>query len=236
MAGTHDSALVALSVLIATVASYTALDLAGRMRACSGLSCYVWLATAALAMGGGIWSMHFVAMLAFSMPDMPVDYDLGLTVLSLAVPILVTGVGFFVVSRKDAGTTALILSGLFMGLGIAAMHYTGMAAMHMAADLTHEHLWVAISLLIAIGAATVALWLAFRRTGQTSFLVQAGAAVAMGLAVSGMHYAAMQGAVFTAHPAVDHAQGASLDQTHLALAVALTTFLILFLALIAALF
>ena len=212
MAGTHDAALVALSVLIATVASYTALDLAGRMRACSGLSCHAWLATAALAMGGGIWSMHFVAMLAFSMNDMPVDYDLGLTVLSLALPILVTGIGFYVVSRKEAGTTALILSGLFMGLGIAAMHYTGMAAMHMAADLTHEHLWVAISLLIAVGAATVALWLAFR-TGQTGFLVQAGAAVAMGLGVSGMHYAAMQGAVFTAHPAMDHAQGtASLDK------------------------
>src|SRR4029453_4108348 len=150
MAGTHDTALVALSVLIATVAAHTALDLAGRKRAWSGLPCFAWLATAALAMGGGIWSMHFVAMLAFSMPDMPVDYDLGPTLLSLAVPILVTGVGFSVVSRKDAGTTALILSGLFMGLGIAAMHYTGMVAMRMAADLTHERLWGAFSLLTAI--------------------------------------------------------------------------------------
>ena len=172
--GTHDTALVALSVLIATVASYTALDLAGRIRACSGPSCFAWLATAALAMGGGIWSMHFVAMLAFSMPGMPVDYDPGLTVLSLVVPIFVTGVDFYVVSRKKAGTTALLLSGLFMGLGIAAMHYTGMAAIHMAADLRHEHLWVAVSLLIAIGASTVALWQAFRRGGKPAFPCRTG--------------------------------------------------------------
>src|SRR3982751_2145220 len=118
MAGTHDTALVALSVLIAAGASSPALDPAGRLRACSGLSCLAWLATAALAMGGGIWSMHFVAMLAFSMPEMPVDYDLGLTILSLGVPVFVTGVGFYVVSRKEAGISALILSGLFMGLGI----------------------------------------------------------------------------------------------------------------------
>lgn len=81
--GTHDSTLVALSVLIAAAASYTALDLAGRIRACSGWSCHAWLATAAVAMGGGIWSMHFVAMLAFSMPGMEVNYDLGLTAVSL---------------------------------------------------------------------------------------------------------------------------------------------------------
>src|SRR5918999_3892289 len=149
--GTHDSALVALSILVATVASYTALDLAGRIRACSGWVSYAWLATAAVAMGGGIWSMHFVAMLAFSMPGMEVDYDVGLTVLSLVLPILVTGVGFFVVSRKEPSPTALGTSGLFMGLGIVAMHYTGMAAMRMTADLSYSSLWVSISVLIAIG-------------------------------------------------------------------------------------
>jgi NO-binding membrane sensor protein with MHYT domain len=89
--GTHDITLVALSVLIATAASYTALDLAGRIRECSGWACAAWLATAAVAMGGGIWSMHFVAMLAFSMPGMEVSYDLGLTLVSLVVPIFATG-------------------------------------------------------------------------------------------------------------------------------------------------
>src|SRR5687767_4741562 len=116
-------------------------------------------------MGGGIWSMHFVAMLAFSMPGMGVHYDFGLTLLSLVLPILVTGAGFFIVTRRNAGRVAVALSGLFMGLGIVAMHYTGMAAMEMAADLRYNRLWVAISVLIAIGASTVALWLVFRHAG-----------------------------------------------------------------------
>ncbi|NBJ13556.1 MHYT domain-containing protein [Microvirga arsenatis] len=232
--GTHDSFLVALSILIATVASYTALDLAGRIRTAQGWTGHAWLAAAAFAMGGGIWSMHFVAMLAFSMPDMAMNYDMGLTALSFVLPIVVTGIGFHVANRPDIGLTTLALSGLFMGLGIAGMHYTGMAAMRMPADLSYDGLWVAASVLIAIGASAVALWLAFRRTGPGQRLV---AAVAMGMAVSGMHYAAMRAAIFTTHAAVDHAHGqASLEQTSLALAVAATTFAILFLALIAAMF
>lgn len=104
--GTYDLTLVALSILIATAASYTALDLAGRIRATKGWASHAWLATAAIAMGGGIWSMHFVAMLAFHMPGMAVNYDVALTLLSLAVPILVTGVGFFVVNRTQTGADA----------------------------------------------------------------------------------------------------------------------------------
>jgi len=230
----YDFALVALSILIATAASFTALDLAGRIRAATGWGKSAWLATASVAMGGGIWSMHFVAMLAFSLPGIAVNYDLGLTFLSLALPILVTGLGFFLVSRGPTGWTVVLPSGFVMGLGIVAMHYTGMAAMRMAADLRYGSLWVAISVLIAIGASTVALWLAFRNTdvGQ-----KVAASAAMGLAISGMHYAAMRAAIFTAHSAVDAARGhASLEQTNLALAVAATTFLILFLALIAAMF
>ncbi|MFC7555733.1 MHYT domain-containing protein [Pseudoroseomonas wenyumeiae] len=185
-------------------------------------------------MGGGVWSMHFVAMLAFSMLDMAVSYDIRLTLLSLLIPILATAVGFLVVSRSHPTPTLLVASGLFMGLGIAAMHYTGMAAMTMPADLRYDRFWVAVSILIAIGAATVALWLSVR-TSQVA--LRAASAVAMGIAVSGMHYAAMQGAVFTAHTQVDMAHGgASLSQVRLALAVAASTFLILFLALIAALF
>lgn len=234
IAGTHDSVLVALSILTATVASYTALDLAGRIQVSSGWAKNAWLATAALAMGGGIWSMHFVAMLAFSLPGMEVSYDLGLLMVSLVLPILVTGAGFFVASRTKTDRAVLALSGSFMGLGIVAMHYTGMAAMRMAADLSYDALWVGISALIAIGAATVALWLAFRNTGLVQKLV---AAIAMGLAISGMHYAAMHAASFTAHTAVVEVHGhASLGQTNLALAVSATTFLILFLALIAAMF
>jgi PAS domain S-box-containing protein len=228
--GTYDANLVLLSILIATVASYTALDLAGRITAAQGVARYTWLITAAAVMGGGIWSMHFVAMLAFSLP-MPTSYDLGLTLLSLVLPILVTGVGFIIVNRHGTGPFSLITSGVFMGLGIVAMHYTGMAAMRMAADLSYDRLWVAISVIIAIGAASTALWLAFRNTG---IVLKIAAAVAMGFAISGMHYSAMRAAVFTAHSSIDYAHGATnLGQTNLAFAVAITTFVILSFALVA---
>jgi PAS domain S-box-containing protein len=234
VAGTHDHALVALSVVIAAVASYTALDLAGRIQAARGWSRHAWLVSSAAAMGGGIWSMHFIAMLAFSMPDMEVHYDLGLTVLSLVVPIVVTGIGFHLVGNRSGGIPLLAFSGGLMGLGIVAMHYIGMAAMRMPAALGYQWVWVALSVLIAIGASTVALWLAFKNTGLAQKLM---AAAVMGVAVSGMHYTAMQAAVFTANPAAHGTHGvAILGQTSLALSVAATTFLILFFALIASMF
>src|SRR5260221_9709193 len=132
--GTHDFYLVALSVLMRSFASYTALDLGGRIRESQGWARIGWLAIAAVAMGGGIWSMHFVAMLAFIMP-MPVNYNVGLTFLSLVVAVAVTGIGFYVIGTRRATPVQLILSGLFVGLGIVAMHYTGMAAMRMPAEL-----------------------------------------------------------------------------------------------------
>jgi NO-binding membrane sensor protein with MHYT domain len=231
--GTHDPYLVALSILVASFASYTALDLGGHVGAAQGLARRVWLVAAAITMGGGIWAMHFVAMLAFSMP-MPMSYDIGLTALSLVVAIVVTGGGFYVISRQSASPLHLVLSGTFMGLGIVSMHYIGMAAMRGNAELSYDRLFVALSVVIAIGASTAALWLAFRTTDLGQKLV---AAVVMGLAISGMHYTAMRAAIFTAHGPLHEAQiDASLDQTNLALAVAGITFVILAFASIASLF
>ena len=190
--GTYDPYLVALSILVAALASYTALDLSGHVAAARGFARRVWLAAAAITMGGGIWSMHFVAMLAFIMP-IPMSYDIGLTTLSLVVAILVTGVGFYVISRQSASPLRLVLSGIFMGLGIAAMHYTGMAAMRENVELSYDPLFVALSLVIAIGASTAALWVAFRTTDLGQKLV---AAVVMGLAISGMHYTGMRATIF----------------------------------------
>src|SRR5690348_3039265 len=124
--GTYDFSLVALSFAVASFASYAALDLGGRIRASAGWPRVTWLVTAAVAMGGGIWSMHFIGMLAFLMP-MPVSFDVRLTLLSLIVAVGVTGVGFYVIGTRQATTLQLTLSGTFMGLGIVAMHYTGMA-------------------------------------------------------------------------------------------------------------
>ena len=228
--GTYDPYLVALSVLVASFASYTALGLSGHVGTAQGLARRVWLVAAAITMGGGIWSMHFIGMLAFVMP-IPMSYDIRLTTLSLLVAIFVTGGGFYVISRQSASPLRLVLSGTFMGLGIAAMHYTGMAAMRGHAELSYDRLFVALSLIIAIGASTAALWLAFRTTDLWQKLA---AAVVMGLAISGMHYTGMRAAIFAIHGPVHQAQvDASLDQTSLALAIAGITFVILAFASIA---
>jgi PAS domain S-box-containing protein len=234
VSGMHDWTLVLLSILIATASSYTALDLAGRVRASSGWPARSWLLAAAVAMGGGIWSMHFVGMLAFTLPGHIVEYALGLTSLSLAAPIAVTALAFHIANRHASTWSTLAISGLLMGGGIIIMHYTGMAAMRMPMDLSYDRLWVAVSVLIAIGAASVALWLAFKNTRLVERLV---ASVFMGFAIAGMHYAAMQGARFTPHVGNGSAHvHADVGQTQLALAISATTFLILFLALIAAMF
>jgi PAS domain S-box-containing protein len=233
VAGTYDLHLVALSFVVACFASYTALDLAGRIRASRGWIWGAWLATAAISMGGGIWSMHFIAMLAFIMP-MVVTFDVDLTALSLVVAIVVTGGAFYVIGIRRATVLQLSLSGVFMGIGIVAMHYTGMAAMRMPAEITYDRALVALSVVIAIGASIAALWLAFRTVAAWQRIA---AAVVMGFAISGMHYTGMAAAEFGAHADLDAAPTvAGLAQTNLAIGIAAITFLILFLALLASAF
>ena len=231
--GTHDTTLVIMSVAIAILASYTALDLAARIRASVGWMRRVWLGTAAVAMGGGIWAMHFVAMLAFDMPGMAVGYDLTLTLLSLLTAIAVTGIGFTVMADAAGSVTRLGAAGLLMGLGVVAMHYMGMAAMRMAGTIAYDRLWFGTSVLIAIGAATTALWLASRNRGQAEKIA---AALVMGGAIAGMHYAGMRAATFTTHGIVATGGIASVGRTALAVGVFAATFLILFLSLVAAMF
>ena len=125
LVGHHDPLLVALSVVIAALGSYTALDLASRMRPSERGLRRLWLLLSAAAMGGSIWSMHFVAMLAFSLP-VPVAYDARLTLFSLIAAILVTAIGLSIVARAPGRTRNIAGAGAFMGLGVAAMHYTGM--------------------------------------------------------------------------------------------------------------
>lgn len=214
---TYDPALVVLSILVAGFASYTALDLGGRVAPAQGPTHRVWLAGAALTMGAGIWSMHFVAMIAFELP-MPVSYDVGLTVLSLVLAILGTSGSFYFISRPGAWRPRLVLSGVFMGFGILAMHYTGMAAMRGPVELSYDPLWVALSVIVAIGAATAALWLAFgtKDPGQ-----KLAAAIVLGFAISGMHYTGMRAAICTAPATTEVAQVVTtLDRTPLAVAIA----------------
>ena len=220
-------ALVALSVAIAMFAAYTALDLAERARRVGGRDPrWLWIAGAAVTMGGGIWSMHFVGMLAFEM-GMPVAYDAGLTVLSLVIAVGVTGAAFAWVGRASAGPRAVLVAGPVMGLGIASMHYTGMAAMRMPGAVAYDPALVGLSVAIAMVASTAALWLVFRPHGIAGKLV---AAAVMGLAVAGMHYTGMAAATFAAGA---HGGHAGAPPQSLALATAGATFLILFLGMLA---
>jgi NO-binding membrane sensor protein with MHYT domain/signal transduction histidine kinase len=233
MTGVYDPPLVALSILVASLASYTALDLGGRLEKARGRARALWLLTAAVSMGGGIWAMHFIAMLAFIMPT-PMSYDVWLTALSLIVAIIVTGIGFYVISGRGNAPPCIALSGIIMGLGIVGMHYTGMAATRGHAGLHYGGVYVVLSVVIAICASTAALWLAVRNTDLRQRLV---AAVVMGFAISGMHYTAMAGTVFAGHGlATEAAAFSNLDRAWIALAVAGITLLILALALIASLF
>jgi len=234
MSGSHDWVLFALSISIAVAASYTALDLAQRVKeAATSLSRIAWLSTAAVCMGGGIWSMHFVAMLAYTLPGVAISYDPFLTLMSLAIAILVTGGGFGLVSRETESSLPLALGGLFMGTGILAMHYLGMAATQMPADLSYSAVWVAISIFIAIGAAVAALWLSFRGSRT---LHRSAAACLMGFAISGMHFAGMRAASFEAHDHGPQSLSAAFSQGGLAICVASVTLMILLAAVVAAMF
>lgn len=209
MSGHYNTALVLLSYAIAVFASFTALDLATRVRTTDGKGARAWIIAAAVAMGGGIWAMHFVGMLAWMMP-MPVAYDSGVTIASLLLPIVVTGIGLFVVNADSSSTGRILAAGALMGGGIVSMHYLGMSGMRMQARLDYDPVLVKVSVLIAIGASVAALRLAFR-TG--SGLQRFAAAGVMGLAVVGMHYTGMAAATFVVDADLPGPSGDGLDQT-----------------------
>ena len=198
--GTYDLRLVALSYVVAVIAAYAALDLAARVTATRGQARRVWLVGGAAAMGLGIWTMHFTGMLALDLA-VPMSYDVPLVVISLLIAIAASGFALFVASRPTLALRSLLGAGLLMGLGIAAMHYTGMAAMAIAGTVEYRPLLVGASLLIAIGASVVALWLAFHlriahRSAMVWHALKLGSACLMGAAIVGMHYTGMAAATF----------------------------------------
>ncbi|MFD5695732.1 MHYT domain-containing protein [Streptomyces rubiginosohelvolus] len=152
-------------------------------------SCRVgWLALGSLSIGSGVWTMHFVAMTGFTVQETPISYDKPLTFAGLAVAVVMIGIGIFIVGYRGATRMALITGGTITGLGIASMHYLGMAGMRMAARFAYDTPLVVLSVLIAGCAATGALWAAVTLRGALSGL---GASVLMAVAVTGMHYTGM---------------------------------------------
>ena len=235
IAGSYDYLLVVLSASIAVLASYAALDLAERVNAARGAGRLAWLVGGAIAMGTGIWSMHFTAMVAFRLP-VPVWYYTPTVWLSLLEAIVASAIALWVVNRKKLGWLAAFAGSIFQGCGIAALHYTAMAAMRMPAMCHYSRPIVILSVIFAIAGSLLGLWLMFLfRQEPTGRRLRKGAsAVAMGLAISVMHYTGMAAATFTrtsAFPDLAHAMRISalgtaaiiVIMTVMVLAVALLT-------------
>ena len=198
MIGNYNLSLVIFSFAIAVYASYTALDLGVKVRKTNGRTRWLWLLGGAAAMGAGIWSMHFVAMLAFQL-SIPINYHIGETLLSLVYAIAVSALALSLLGNAEASLSVTIAGGIFMGAGISGMHYAGMMAMEVQAKIEFE-LWIVIlSIIVAIVASIAALWLAFywQRNQEHGFNWQKlGSAVVMGVAISGMHYTGMLATTF----------------------------------------
>ena len=230
LAARYDLGLVVLSYVVASLAAYTAIDLAGRVSEyrLEPRRAAAWLAGGAFAMGAGIWAMHFVAMLAFKLP-IPVRYEPWTTFASMVAAIATSGFALYIVTRGVLSWRRLLTSGAIMGAGIATMHYTGMAALRLDALVMYYLSWWLLSIVNAIVCSTIAIWLVFRLGGGNSLVLKAIAALVMGVAICGMHYTGMYATVCVSTGA--GASGTGLDPVPLAAAIAAVTLLIMSIAL-----
>ncbi len=231
MESSYSLPLVILSYLVAVLASHVTLSLAQRLRPQEGdighRPHWPWIIGGAFSMGTGIWSMHFIGMLAFHLP-IEMVYDLGLTAASYFIAVIVSGFALIMFRRNDTTVRGIALPGVVIGLGICAMHYTGMAAMQMFPGIYYDRILFALSVVIAIVAAMAALWIAFSlpqgsRHRRWHKLV---AASVMGAAIVGMHYTGMAAANFAPN-AICISAGPRIDTTWMAIIISAFTFLIL---------
>ncbi|ANC82212.1 EAL domain-containing protein [Pseudomonas putida] len=232
LTGSYSSSLVLISLCVAILASYTALDLTGRIATAKGRAACLWMGGGALAMGIGVWSMHFIGMLAFSLP-IDLGYDLALTGFSLLIAVLSSGFALWLVSQPSLPALQLGFGALIMGAGIACMHYTGMAALRMLPGIDYDPTLFGASLLIAVGASAAALWIAFRLRTHTPYIrqIRGLAAVVMGVAIVGMHYTGMAAANFP-EGSFCGALGGGLQGDSLVYLVLITTLAVLAVALL----
>jgi PAS domain S-box-containing protein len=228
LVGFYDQRLVVLSVLISILASYVGLDLALRVSAARGLSRRAWWAGGAISMGLGIWSMHFVGMMAFQLP-IPVRYDLPTVLISLLAAILASAVALHVVGRERIGRREALVGSVLMGGGIATMHYLGMAAMRLPATCHYDPLLLGLSVVIAVVASLAALTfaLSFHEEPKIPMWAKISSSCMMGMAIARMHYVGMASASFTASNIVpDYSRAVDISELGMASIVA-TTLLVL---------
>jgi NO-binding membrane sensor protein with MHYT domain len=221
MHATYNPWLVTLSIVVAILVSYTALRLTERVAGAERRAGRLWVAGGAVSMGIGIWSMHFIGMLAFSVPPITLRYNLLINIASLLIGMLTSLFALSISSRRDLSLRRLAVSSLLMGAGICGMHYTGMAAIQIVPAIRYSPLLVGASVVIAVTASFAALWLFFQlRSGESRLmkLARAGAAVVMGLAIAGMHYTAMAASML-APASYCYGGGAALDNDWLAVMI-----------------
>jgi signal transduction histidine kinase/CheY-like chemotaxis protein len=232
----YTPALVVLSVVIGILASYTALDLSGRIYDNTGRERALWLFGVALTMGVGIWSMHFVGMLALSLPT-PVHYLIPHLLSSMVFAIGAAAFALWIAVRPTVRQYELVAAAIVMGIAIAGMHYIGMAGMHMSARIEYDSVLFWLSIGVAVVVSYVALSLTRRLRVGTTARVRAArviAAIVMGLAVAGMHYTGMAAAHFMAMPGAVASTKGSLPSSFLAGLIAVASILLVGLALLAA--
>ncbi|MFM9615660.1 hypothetical protein DF268_08010 [Streptomyces sp. V2] len=213
-----------LSYVMACTGAALGLRCTVRALAATGRSRRNWLITAASAIGTGIWTMHFVAMLGFAVSGTDIRYDVPLTVLSLVVAMVVVCAGVFAVGYGRDRTRALLTGGLTTGIGVASMHYLGMAAVRLHGDVHYDPMAVALSVVIAVVAATAALWAALNIESPVAVTV---ASLVMGVAVSSMHYTGMFAVSVRVEPSGAPLPGATAMQFIFPLAVGLGSYLFL---------
>ena len=220
---------VLVSIAVAILASYTALTLAVRIWSTSGWPARAWLLGGGLAMGIGIWAMHFVGMLALSLP-IAISYDFWITAASMGIAIVVSTFALHIAGRSQVRRPRLVAAGIAMGIGICSMHYVGMAAIIIEPPIRYDPFWVTASLAIAIAASFAALWIAFnvRHEGAWHYRLLLGGIV-MGFAIAGMHYAGMAAAQF---PAGASSPGTAMNTDWLAGSVTTISVFILLTALL----
>jgi NO-binding membrane sensor protein with MHYT domain len=179
----------ALAYLMSCLGAFLGLRCTARAMACTGRERLGWLLLGAVSIGTtGIWVMHFIAMLGYTVPGQVIHYNVLVTIGSMLIAVIVVGIGLLIAGFARRKWTSLLLAGTFTGVGVAAMHYTGMAAMRLPARMTYSPALFGLSVVIAVVAATAALWAALNLSGARANL---GAALIMGVAVSGMHYTGM---------------------------------------------
>ncbi|WP_172198461.1 EAL domain-containing protein [Saccharibacillus qingshengii] len=224
--GSYNLGLVLVSCIISVLASYSALNLSGRIHLAHGRLRAFWLAGGAVSMGIGIWSMHFIGMLALQLP-MPMTYNIPLVIVSMVVPIFVSFIALWTVTRSKLTLKSLLVGGLLLASGVVDMHYTGMAAMAM--KISYDPKLVTLSVLIAITASMVALALMRRlREEGSRNLYKWASSLIMGAAIAGMHYTGMAAAHFHVHEHPASAIGSNRVDTHtLALIIALSSLLLI---------